>query len=242
MPPFSGDRPPNCGHQPLMPKEAPILERKIVRVMVGNMGTNCYLLADNFEIAVIDPGFEPERVLEEIEAIRSTTPNAPAPWVVKYIINTHGHIDHIGANARLKQLTGAQILIGRQDAEHLLDAGKNLSQFLEQPVTSPAADRLLSDGDRVTVGATVMKVMDAPGHTVGGICLIGDGFAFTGDTLFYASIGRTDFPGGSEKMIFSSLKRLVQTLPDDAMVYPGHEDPGLMRDIKRVNAFLSYYR
>ena len=161
---------------------------------------------------------------------------------MKYIINTHGHIDHIGANARLKQLTGAQILIGRQDAEHLLDAGKNLSQFLEQPVTSPPADRLLSEGDRIMVGMTVLKVMDAAGHTVGGICLIGDGFAFTGDTLFYASIGRTDFPGGSEKMIMASLKRLVQTLPDDAMVYPGHEDPGLMREIKRVNPFLSCYR
>src|SRR5512137_2838085 len=111
-----------------MPVEQPIAERKIVRVMVGNMGTNCYLLADNSEIAIIDPGFEPERVLEEIETIRSAVPPPPNPWFVKYIINTHGHIDHIGANARLKQLTGAQILIGRQDAEHLLDAGKNLSQ------------------------------------------------------------------------------------------------------------------
>jgi len=211
-------------------------------VMVGNMGTNCYLLADNYEIAIIDPGFEPERVLEEIDAIRNATPNSTIPWSVKYIINTHGHVDHIGANARLKQLTGAQILIGKRDSELLTDSTKNLSQFLEEPVVSPAADRLLSEGDKVTVGGTVMKVLDAPGHTVGGICLIGDGFAFTGDTLFYASIGRTDFPGGSEKMIFASLKRLIQLLPDEAMVYPGHEDPGLMREIKRVNPFLSYYR
>jgi glyoxylase-like metal-dependent hydrolase (beta-lactamase superfamily II) len=224
-----------------MPKELK-LERKIVRVMVGNMGTNCYLLADTFEIAIIDPGFEPERVLQEIEAVRTAIPDPTSPWVVKYIINTHGHIDHIGANARLKQLTGAQILIGRRDAEHLTDAEKNLSQLMDQPVVSPAADRLLDEGDEVVVGGTAMKVMNAPGHTIGGICLIGDGFAFTGDTLFYASIGRTDFPGGSEKMIMASLKRLVQRLPDDTMVYPGHEDPGLMRDIKRVNPFLSYYR
>jgi glyoxylase-like metal-dependent hydrolase (beta-lactamase superfamily II) len=225
-----------------MPVEQPIAERKIVRVMVGNMGTNCYLLADNYEIAIIDPGFEPERVLEEIDAIRNAVPNATIPWSVKYIINTHGHVDHIGANARLKQLTGAQILIGKRDSELLTDTTKNLSQFLEAPVVSPAADRLLSEGDKVTVGGTVMKVLDAPGHTIGGICLIGDGFAFTGDTLFYASIGRTDFPGGSEKMIFASLKRLIHLLPDETMVYPGHEDPGLMREIKRVNPFLSYYR
>lgn len=225
-----------------MPERQAKIERKIVRVMVGNMGTNCYLLADASEIAIIDPGFEPERVLQEIEAIRTASPNPTSPWFVKYIINTHGHIDHIGANARLKQLTGAQILIGRRDAELLTDAGKNLSQLMDQPTVSPAADRLLDEGDVVAVGSTGLKVLNAPGHTVGGICLIGDGFAFTGDTLFYASIGRTDFPGGSEKMIMASLKRLVQMLPDDTMVYPGHEDPGLMRDIKRVNPFLSYYR
>lgn len=224
-----------------MPKELRV-ERKIVRVMVGNIGTNCYLLADTSEIAIIDPGFEPERVLQEIDAIKAATPNPTSPWVVNYIINTHGHIDHIGANARLKQLTGAQILIGRRDAELLVDAGKNLSQLMDEPTVSPAADRLLDEGDEVVVGSTVMKVMNAPGHTVGGICLIGDKFAFTGDTLFYASIGRTDFPGGSEKMIMASLKRLVQRLSDDTMVYPGHEDPGLMRDIKRVNPFLSYRR
>jgi glyoxylase-like metal-dependent hydrolase (beta-lactamase superfamily II) len=224
-----------------MPKELRI-EPKIVRVMVGNMGTNCYLLADTPEIAIVDPGFEPDRVLQEIDAIRTANPNPTSPWVVKYIINTHGHIDHIGANARLKQLTGAQILIGRRDAELLTDAGKNLSQLMDQPTVSPAADRLLDEGDVVAVGGTGLKVINAPGHTVGGICLIGPGFAFTGDTLFYASIGRTDFPGGSEKMIMASLKRLVQMLPDDTMVYPGHEDPGLMRDIKRVNPFLSYYR
>jgi len=210
--------------------------------MVGNMGTNCYLLADSSEIAIIDPGFEPDRVLQEIEAIRVESPNPTSPWTVKYIINTHGHVDHIGANARLKQQTGARILIGRRDAEHLTDASKNLSQFMAEPVVSPPADQLLSEGDRVVVGSTAMKVVDAPGHTIGGICLIGDGFAFTGDTLFYASIGRTDFPGGSDKMIIASLKRLVKLLPDATMVYPGHDDPGLMRDIKRVNPFLTYYR
>jgi len=225
-----------------MAEKQPKIERKVVRVMVGNMGTNCYLLADTSEIAIIDPGFEPERVLQEIEAIKTASPNSVSPWVVKYIINTHGHIDHIGANARLKQLTGAQILIGRRDAELLTDSGGNLSRLMDQPVVSPPADRLLDEGDKVVVGSTSMKVMNAPGHTIGGICLIGDGFAFTGDTLFYASIGRTDFPGGSEKMIIASLKRLVQVLSDDTMVYPGHEDPGLMRDIKKVNPFLSYYR
>jgi hydroxyacylglutathione hydrolase len=204
------------------------------------MGTNCYLLADHGEIAVIDPGFEPNRVLSE--ARRLAARPGQEPRILKYIINTHGHIDHIGANAEIKRATGAQILIGYQDAGQLTNSQSNLSVFLGQEVLSPPADRLLREGDSVKVGETVMKVYETPGHTEGGICLIGDGFAFTGDTLFFDSMGRTDFPGGSERKIKASLQRLVDLLPDDTMIYPGHNEPGLMRDAKRVNMFLDFDR
>jgi glyoxylase-like metal-dependent hydrolase (beta-lactamase superfamily II) len=197
------------------------------------MGTNCYLLIDSGEIAVIDPGFEPERLLAKVDAYGGRK-------AVKYIINTHGHVDHMGANAAVQRATGAQILIGRNDAGQLTDSQQNLSVFLGEQAVSPPADRLLKEGDTVEVGATRLKVVETPGHTEGGICLIGDGFAFTGDTLFFQSMGRTDFPGGSERKIMASLKRLTELLPDDTMVYPGHEDVGRMRDCKRVNPFLDF--
>jgi glyoxylase-like metal-dependent hydrolase (beta-lactamase superfamily II) len=204
---------------------------KIVRLALGTMGTNCYLLADSGEVAVIDPGFEPGVILAELKKLGGR---------VKYIINTHGHIDHMGANAAIKQATSAEIVIGRKDAEHLTNAQSNLSAFMGGSITSPPANLLVQEGDAIKVGKVVMKVMDAPGHTEGGICLIGDGFVFTGDTMFFASIGRTDFPGGSEKQIIASLRRLVEVLPDNTMVYPGHEEPGLMRAVKRANPFLFY--
>jgi glyoxylase-like metal-dependent hydrolase (beta-lactamase superfamily II) len=225
-----------------MAKQAAKFSRKIVRVMVGNVGTNCYLLADSGEAAIIDPGSEPEHVMSELRALENEDPKHPKKLDVKYIINTHGHVDHMGANAQIKRLTGAPILIGKKDAAQLTDAQQNLSTYFDGPVVSPKADLLLGEGDKIRVGMTVLKVLDAPGHTEGGICLMGDGFVFTGDTLFYASIGRVDFPGGSEKQIFASIKRLIGMLSDDTMIYPGHNDPGLLRDIKRVNPFLSYYR
>ena len=201
------------------------------------MGTNCYLLLDDGEIAVIDPGFEPERILREIKRLQDSSSSVVRrPSCI--IINTHGHIDHIGANAAIKAATGALILIGRGDAGHLTDSNGNLSAFMGEVVISPPADRLLKEGDLVTVGETTLKVYETPGHTEGGICLVGDGFAFTGDTLFFESMGRTDFPGGSERKIKASLKRLVELLPDDTMIYPGHDEPGLMGDAKRVNPFL----
>ena len=215
-------------------------DRLILRLELGAMGTNCYLLADDGEIAIIDPGFEPERVLSAVARL-AARPGKP-PRAVKYIINTHGHIDHMGADAEIKQATGALILIGHADARQLTDSQANLSVFLGAETVSPPADRLLREGDTVEVGETVMKVYETPGHTEGGICLIGDGFAFTGDTLFFDSMGRTDFPGGSERKIKASLQRLVELLPDDTMLYPGHNEPGLMRDAKGVNIFLDFSR
>ncbi|MEO0108611.1 MAG: MBL fold metallo-hydrolase [candidate division WOR-3 bacterium] len=207
----------------------------IVRLQLGAMRTNCYLLADSGEVAVIDPGFEPDRILAAVDRL-------PAPAQVKLVLNTHGHIDHIGANAEIIRATGARLLIGRQDAAMLSDAQGNLSVFLGQGIVSPPPDRLLDEGDTIDVGRTVLTVWATPGHTEGGICLIGDGFAFTGDTLFFDSMGRTDFPGGSDRKMQASLERLVRSLPDESMIYPGHKDPGRMGDIKRVNMFLDFAR
>ncbi len=203
----------------------------IIRIMVGEMGTNCYFLESNNEIAIIDPGFEPERIYNKLKQLKGKT---------KYIINTHGHIDHIGANVKLKEYTGAEILVHHRDAELLTQPSKNLAFFLGEPIAISKADKLLHEGDIVEVGVEKLEVIHTPGHTNGSICLITKTFAFTGDTLFIDSIGRTDFPEGSEREILGSLRRLKGILTDNMAIYPGHGEPGKFSEAKELNPFLHF--
>jgi hydroxyacylglutathione hydrolase len=203
----------------------------IVRLIVGEMGTNCYFLESNNEIAIIDPGFEPERIYNKVKVLKGKT---------KYIINTHGHIDHTGANVKLKEYTGAKILVHHRDAELLTQPSKNLAFFLGEPVATCQADVLLHEGEVVEVGEEKLKVVHTPGHTKGSMCLVTNEFAFTGDTLFIDSIGRTDFPDGSERDILGSLRRLKEILTDKMAIYPGHGEPGTFGDAKELNPFLHF--
>jgi glyoxylase-like metal-dependent hydrolase (beta-lactamase superfamily II) len=196
----------------------------IQRLILGEFQTNTYLLYSQNELAVIDPAGE--AVLDEIKI------------PPKYIINTHGHIDHISANRVVKDKTNARLLIHEDDAPLLIKPHKNLSLFTGSLVKSPPADLLLKEDDTIVIGALELRVIHTPGHTKGGICLLAKEFVFSGDTLFYDSIGRTDLPGGSEKEIFESLKKLLDLLTDDMMVYPGHGDPGWVSEIKKINPFI----
>jgi glyoxylase-like metal-dependent hydrolase (beta-lactamase superfamily II) len=195
------------------------------------MATNCYLLHSGQEIAIIDPGFEPERIYDKLRELKGTT---------KYIINTHAHIDHISGNVRLKELTNAKILIHHGDAELLTQPSKNLAFFLGQDFPSFKADVLLHEDDIVEVGDEKLEVIHTPGHTKGGMCLVAKEFAFTGDTLFIDSIGRTDFPDGSEREILGSLRRLKEVLTDKMTIYPGHGEPGTFAEAKEINPFLNF--
>ncbi len=203
---------------------------KVIRIVVGEIATNCYLLHSSDEIAVIDPGFDGMKILERASSLDGK---------ITHIINTHGHIDHIGANKIIKDASNAKIYIHKDDVELLTHASKNLSLLIGQFIQSPSADVILNDGDIIKVGQVEMKVMHTPGHTKGGICLIAEKFAFTGDTLFYDSIGRTDFPDADEKQMFESLRKLQSVLTDEMIVYPGHGEWGNFSEIKRVNPFLS---
>lgn len=183
---------------------------------VGPLGTNCYLLGceETKEGAVIDPGAEGERILA---AARE------AGIKIAYIINTHGHIDHIGANGIIKESTGAPVLIHKDDAPYLTEPGRNLSLFMGSRDKSPEADCFLEEGDTINIGRTItLTVIHTPGHTPGGICLKGEGFIFTGDTLFAGSIGRTDLPGGSYNQLINAIKEKLFVLDDDLKIYPGH--------------------
>ncbi|MFZ5641949.1 MAG: MBL fold metallo-hydrolase [Bacillota bacterium] len=200
-------------------------------IPLGGMGANCYVVAcdDTKEALVIDPGGEPRPVLSFVEK---------EGLKVKYIVNTHGHIDHIMGNDLLKQATGARVLIHELDAEMLQNPRLNLSGFMGGSIKLAQADQLLTEGDTVEVGKVSLEVIHTPGHTRGGICLKGDGVVFTGDTLFSGSIGRSDFPGGSAETLINSIKTKLLPLPDDTAVYPGHMQESTMGEEKKYNPFL----
>jgi len=170
---------------------------EIKHLIVGELETNCYLVISENELGIIDPGGEPEKILEEIRKTKA---------VPEYIINTHCHFDHISANEKIKKETGAKILIHR--------AEKDFINF--------KADGFLEEGDEIKIGDSILKVLHTPGHTKGSICLIGNNFIFTGDTLFKEGYGRTDLPEGSQKNLEESLEKLSKLLRPGITVYPGH--------------------
>lgn len=200
----------------------------------GSLATNCYIIGcpDTKEAVVVDPGWDGEDIINILEEENLT---------LKYIINTHGHGDHIGANGQLKEYSGAEILIHQADAAMLTDPQKNLSAAFSEKVVSPHADRFLQEGDVINVGTSVtLKVLHTPGHTPGGICLKGSNFILTGDTLFAGSIGRTDFPGGSFEELISSIKNKLFSLEGDYIIYPGHGPSSTLEKERTGNPFILY--
>ncbi|MEM1515814.1 MAG: MBL fold metallo-hydrolase, partial [Candidatus Bathyarchaeia archaeon] len=180
------------------------MNMQIIPLVVGPALTNCYILVyeKNCESIVIDPGFnenDENIVLGKIDELKIT---------VKYIINTHGHADHISGNLRVKKETGASIVVHSYDVNMLTDPRKNLSRMIGSSVVSPPPDIVLQDGDEIKLGDLKIKVLHTPGHSPGSISLylMEEDAIFTGDTLFAGSIGRTDIPGGSYRKLISSIK------------------------------------
>jgi len=189
----------------------------VKRFKVGWLSTNCYVVGceETKEAAVIDPGLESEAEAELIlDYIKQNG------FRIKYIINTHGHPDHISGNVAMKEATGAPILI-HENADDRVQA-----------------DRKLRDGYVIHVGNFKLAVLHTPGHTPCGICLVGDNVVFTGDSLFAGSIGRTDFLGGSFQELMKSIKNKLLLLPDSFKIYPGHESFSTIGDEKKYNPFL----
>jgi glyoxylase-like metal-dependent hydrolase (beta-lactamase superfamily II) len=195
------------------------------------VAANCYLIGcEETKIgAIIDPGDAAKSIIKMI---------GDSGLKIEYIINTHGHVDHIGANKAVKDATGSKVLIHSQDAKMLTSSAANFSMFMGHPMTSAPADRLLEEGDVINVGNIALEVLHTPGHTPGGICLKTGNIVFSGDTLFYGSIGRTDFPGGSFKVLIKSIKEKLLVLPDETVVYPGHGTPTSIAFEKECNPFL----
>ncbi|MBR2499999.1 MAG: MBL fold metallo-hydrolase [Clostridia bacterium] len=187
----------------------------VEKLVVGNLQENCYLVGDKDELIVIDPGDEAERILKRIDE---------KGYKVKYIVLTHCHFDHIGAVCDIKEKTKAKLLISEREKDNYLNQGVNLSGFSGMPVSITDPDELLFEGDKVKSGEFEFEVINTPGHTSGGICLLCGKHLFTGDTLFNMSIGRTDFPTGNMTELLSSVKTKLFTLPKETIVYAGHGD------------------
>lgn len=186
----------------------------VKQMEVGQFSVFAYIVgSETTGVAlVIDPAAEGEMIHKEAENKGLT---------IKYIVNTHSHIDHVMGNKKMKDLTGAQIVIHEAEAASLAHQPAHLmSMFRAQP--SPAADITVKDGDLITVGDISLKVLHTPGHSPGAMCLYVEGLVFTGDTLFVSGVGRTDLEGGSSATLVSSIRNKLFTLPDSTVVLPGH--------------------
>jgi glyoxylase-like metal-dependent hydrolase (beta-lactamase superfamily II) len=188
---------------------------------------NCYLLKDGGEAIVVDPGEASPELMRAIDGAN-----------VIAIVLTHSHIDHVGGNADVKAATGAE-LVCHEEAAPMLEAVQYQGRMFGMDVpASPKPDRFIDEGDVVKVGAAELRVVNVPGHAPGHIALIGDGFVIGGDVLFAGSVGRTDLPGGSGKVLLDSIRNKLMVLPDETVVYSGHGPATTIGNERRSNPFL----
>lgn len=192
---------------------------------VGMLYTNCYVASDaqTKEAVIIDPGLD--FVHEATAIVNYIEKNG---LTVKFIINTHGHDDHIKGDDLFKRKYSVPICIHSFDASYL----ESISR-LGNP-----DNVLLEEHDQIVFGSEPLNILHTPGHSRGSICLVGEKVVFTGDTLFAGSIGRTDFEGGSMRDMRQSLEKIKQ-LPDNLLVYPGHGEATVIGQEKKVNPFLT---
>ena len=181
---------------------------------VGDMAVFAYVVGDpeSGEGLVIDPAADTDGLIQlaDRKGVR-----------IQYIVNTHGHVDHIGGNVDMKNRTGAEIIIHEDDAEMLVSTPAMMFRMFGGKA-SPPADRTVRDGDLIELGTIRIRVIHTPGHSPGSVVLMLDGYAFTGDTLFVEAVGRTDLPGGSGEPMLESIRGKICPLPDETVVLPGH--------------------
>jgi hydroxyacylglutathione hydrolase len=200
---------------------------------VGPLRCNCSVIGDenSREAMVIDPGDEVDDVLAIIGKHNLT---------VKQIVITHAHIDHVGGAMKLREITGAPILLNQNDYALLKMLDVQAAWIGMKSPGKVEIDQNLEHANTVKAGSIIATVLHTPGHTEGSICLYfpADNKLIAGDTLFLGGIGRTDLPGGSSKKIIDSIRGKLLALPDETLVIPGHGPPTTIGDERENNPFL----
>jgi hydroxyacylglutathione hydrolase len=202
-------------------------------ITVGMFETNCYLYAcpQTREAVIIDPGDEAQRILETIQDLK---------LLPKYIINTHGHIDHICAIDEISKVYPVPLAIHSADARLYSDEFNALIYGRTSPIVQRSPELLLQEGNRISFGTLTLEVLHTPGHSPGSICLISPPYCvFSGDTLFYRGIGRTDLPGGNYEQIEQSIRNKLYILEGELVVFPGHGQPTTILEEMHENPFVS---
>lgn len=223
-----------------MPDNEPGQEQKreqdmpiVACITVGDFQENCYLYAcpQTREAVIIDPGDEAENILDTIKELQ---------LLPKYILNTHGHLDHIMAIDAVSQVYPVPLAIHPDDVYMYTDERMAQRFGLAGPLVRRKPDILLHEGDRITFGTLTLEVLHTPGHTRGGVCFVSRPYCvFSGDTLFYRSIGRTDLEGGNYNHIVASIRQKLYLLEDDLVVFPGHGQPTTILEEKHENSFVT---
>ncbi|MBN2121010.1 MAG: MBL fold metallo-hydrolase [Candidatus Omnitrophica bacterium] len=207
------------------------MENRVIveRIEVGPFAANCYVVGKPGSSAfIIDPGDEAGKIKAIIKKYN---------FSVQFVINTHGHIDHIQEDSAF----GVSVFIHEKDAPLLRSPDLNLSLFLSNPfiLNDNTEINLLQDGQFLKFGHDKMEIIHTPGHTQGGVCIKFGGCLFSGDTLFCRSIGRTDFKGGSHQELIQSIKNKLFILNEDLVVFPGHGPRTTLAEEKKENPFLT---
>ena len=198
---------------------------------LGVFGVNNYLIhsPNSRKAILIDACEDTQTLLDKISEL---------DLELVYLVNTHGHGDHIAGNEQILRETGAQLLIHPVEQPYLRDPALNLSAMLGWQLRSPEPDRLLEEGDQLELEDICLKIIHTPGHSPGHISLIGEEIAFVGDVIFREGIGRTDFPGGSYPQLEDTIRRKIYTLPDDMVLYNGHGPATTVGHEKMHNPFV----
>ena len=199
------------------------------KLVVGPFASNCYIVGSEStkEGMIVDVGAEADEILKSVKELGLD---------IKLIVLTHGHMDHVDALKQVKEATGAEAAIHADDVPLLQRKSPSLMFGSSNPASPP--DRLLKGGDSLDFGDGHFLVLHTPGHSAGGICLMGHGVVFSGDTLFNYGIGRYDLQGGSYDQLMNSLHTKLMVLPDDTIVYPGHGPDTTIGAERQANPFL----
>lgn len=205
------------------------MQEKIIKLVVGMLQENCYILyGEDKNAFIVDPGGSSDLIIETIEKNKLN---------LKFILITHGHVDHVGAVARLKEKYNVHVYMSEIDKDFLESPEKMRSSSFGLETTPASVEHTVKEGDEIPFGKYFIKVIETPGHTLGSVCYLYNNVLFSGDTLFNGSIGRTDFPESDQEKMQQSLKKL-KSLDDKIYVLCGHGPETQIGNEKLNNPFM----